>query len=304
MKHNFEWIMGEVFGHEGGYTNDKADPGNWTGGQVGKGRLVGTKYGITGRTLEGWRRRTNPKYDVTSADVRNLAKSEAWSILKSQYWDPIKGDDLPDGLDYAVFDLAVNAGPAQAAKILQRVLGVAQDGQIGNITLGAAARENGPQLIVKFMDAQDTFKRGLKKLWRTYGKGWTNRMRLVSKGAQRMAQRGGASPAEIAAAQVQSVSDMAGGSEDDLLTPAGYEVPANLPKAALSETALTATSIGNAGLLTLAAAVVTIATEVAGVLGELPQTRWVVIGAAVASAIGAAATLYLKLAQIRVGVPQ
>ena len=72
--------------------------------------------------------------------MRSLTVDDVTPIYKRNYWDRIKGDALPSGVDFAVFDLAVNGGTGRGAKMLQKVVGVTQDGGIGPQTLGAVGR--------------------------------------------------------------------------------------------------------------------------------------------------------------------
>jgi lysozyme family protein len=112
-----------VLGHEGGFADRPraADPGGTT------------NYGITIGTLRDWR-----GADVTPEDVRNLTIEEARAIYFARYWTPIRGDDLPMGVDLAVFDWAVHGGPGRAARDLQAALGVTVDGAVGRQTIDAA----------------------------------------------------------------------------------------------------------------------------------------------------------------------
>ncbi|HEX7072960.1 MAG TPA: glycosyl hydrolase 108 family protein, partial [Hyphomicrobiaceae bacterium] len=115
-------------------------------------------------------------------------------VYRKHYWDKVKGDDLPSGIDYAVFDFAVNSGPTRAAKFLQEVLRVAVDGKIGPQTLAAARRANAADVIQALCDKRMAFLRGLKN-WPTFHKGWTSRVAAVRAVALEMA------PAKPAQAQ-------------------------------------------------------------------------------------------------------
>lgn len=160
-KDTFAKAMPHVFMEEGGYVDNPKDPGG------------ATNLGITISTLSAWEGRK-----VSKTEVKALTKDKATSIYKSNYWDAIRGDDLPSGVDYAVFDFAINSGPARAVKFLQRVVGVADDGVVGAKTL-AAIREMSPERIINALsDARlgwlktlDTFK--------TFGKGWSGRVSRV-----------------------------------------------------------------------------------------------------------------------------
>ncbi|MGO4337458.1 glycoside hydrolase family 108 protein [Labrys sp. KB_33_2] len=160
-----------VFGSEGDYVNHSRDPGG------------ATKYGITAATL-GASRRLGRK--ATPDEVKRLTLTEAARILDKQYAQPLRYPELPAGLDYALFDYAVNSGPAQAVKTLQRLLAVEADGIVGLKTLEAIRRRDIADLIDKLQDARLRFLRGLKT-WPTFGKGWSTRVAHVRESALRLA---------------------------------------------------------------------------------------------------------------------
>ncbi len=118
---SFDEALKRVLVHEGGYADHPADPGG------------ATMRGVTQRVYDGWRRRRG----VPVRSVRLIEPGEVEAIYRLQYWDAVRADDLPAGLDYGVFDAAVHSGPGQAAKWLQRALGVTADGQVGEATLAA-----------------------------------------------------------------------------------------------------------------------------------------------------------------------
>lgn len=161
MNKNFQQALEKVLKHEGGFVNHPADPGG------------ATNKGIT---LATYRRYI--KKNGTVDDLKTLTIEQAGKVYKAQYWDKVRGDDLPSGLDYAVFDFAVNSGPAKAAKELQKALGVTQDGIIGPITLEAARAANTKFLIDRLCDNRLAFLKRLKT-WPTFGKGWDRRVAEV-----------------------------------------------------------------------------------------------------------------------------
>ncbi|QPC43482.1 glycoside hydrolase family 108 protein [Kaustia mangrovi] len=163
-----------MFGHEGGYVNDPKDPGG------------PTKYGVTLATLAAHRGRK-----VTAADVRNLTLSEARIIYRKSYWKQSGGDLLPRGLDYAVFDFGVHSGPATAVKVLQRLVGVSQDGIVGIQTVDAVRRYKGGlrELIDDYCNARLAYLRSLRG-WRRYARGWTVRVTGIDPKGEWRAQRG------------------------------------------------------------------------------------------------------------------
>jgi len=168
----FKEILPHLFGHEGGYADHPRDPGG------------ATRYGITSATLSSWRGRT-----VTKTDVRRLTRDEAAAIYKARYWDAIRGDDLPAGVDYCVFDAAVNSGPARAAKWLQAAARVAQDGAIGPLTIAAACALDPAGLVDDLCDVRLAFLRGLST-WPVFGRGWERRVEEVRTIARRLAASG------------------------------------------------------------------------------------------------------------------
>src|SRR5882757_2395156 len=107
---------------EGGYVNHPSDPGG------------PTNFGITLGDYRKYKKR-----DATAADVRRMKVAEAKDIYRSKYWAAIRGDDLPAGVDYCLFDYAVNSGTGRAPKALQRVLEVDVSGRVDDGTIAAAA---------------------------------------------------------------------------------------------------------------------------------------------------------------------
>lgn len=157
----FDKVMPSVFTHEGGYVDHPKDPGG------------ATNHGITHKTLAAWRGKP-----VTKADVRNLSRAEAALIYRAQYWRPILGDELPPGVDYALFDFAINSGPSRAVKTLQKLIGVPADGIMGAITLDAVKKQEPAPLANKLCEVRLAFLQSLKN-WPTFGKGWARRVEFV-----------------------------------------------------------------------------------------------------------------------------
>ncbi|TIU89696.1 MAG: hypothetical protein E5W03_03195, partial [Mesorhizobium sp.] len=124
MDRNFARSLSLVLKSEGGWSDNPADPGGAT---------------MKGVTLANFRRYV--KADATKADLRRISDAQLAVVYRRFYWDALAGALLPDGIDYAVFDFAVNSGPGRAAKYLQAVLGVVQDGRIGPATLAAAGEK-------------------------------------------------------------------------------------------------------------------------------------------------------------------
>lgn len=162
---SFESALKHVLVHEGGYINHPRDPG----GETNKG--------ITKRVYEGWRK----KQGLPIQSVRDISSAEIAAIYKAQYWDAVRADELPVGVDYVLFDGAVNSGPKQSVKWLQRALGVNADGEIGAITLGALEGVTDYDLLIaRIIDRREAFLRALKT-WATFGKGWMRRINEVER---------------------------------------------------------------------------------------------------------------------------
>ena len=119
---NFSACLAFTLQAEGGYVDNPADPGG------------ATNMGITLATYRLW---MNDPF-LTAQDVQDIPDDVVNQIYAAWYWQPVRGGDLPAGLDLMVFDMGVNAGTSRSAKILQRVAGVVQDGIIGPHTLAAA----------------------------------------------------------------------------------------------------------------------------------------------------------------------
>ena len=152
-----------VIGWEGGYTDDPGDPGNWTGGAIGSGQLLGTNMGISAASYP-------------TLDIPNLTEAQAEALYEQDYWTPIQGDALPPALAMVVFDGAVNSGVSQSVQWLQVVLGVTTDGALGPLTLAAVnAYPNGvPELVWETL-AQRVAANGCDPNFATFGLGWSRR---------------------------------------------------------------------------------------------------------------------------------
>lgn len=164
-KGNFDRCLAEVLKHEGGYVNHPKDPG---------GR---TNLGVTQRVYEEW-----VGHPVSEAIMRGLTVSHVRALYKTRYWDAIKGDDLPFGIDLCVFDFAVNAGPNRAARYLQLMTGSISDGRIGPNTLRQLqqyVRAHGlPHAVNRYQDLREAYYRKLKT-FATFGRGWLRRNKEV-----------------------------------------------------------------------------------------------------------------------------
>lgn len=158
---------------EGGNDDDPDDHG---------GR---TSRGVTQREYDSWRRLSG----YGTQDVWSATDAEIEAIYHDHYWEPWC-DKLPVGIDYLYFDLAVNAGPYRATKLLQRAIGVADDGIFGPITLEAAMRANPKLLIANYSEAKRKFYRSLNQ--KKYIRGWLNRVDHVETVANSFLTQGNA----------------------------------------------------------------------------------------------------------------
>lgn len=154
--------MDHVFAWEGGEVNDPLDPGGHT------------KYGISQRAY--------PKLDI-----RNITKAQAEAIYRRDYWDAVRADDLPAGLDLVAFDAAVNSGVSRGAKWVQQAIGAQEDGRIGPVSLAAADRVDTQDAIDRAVTARETFLRDLRTFSR-FGRGWLNRTADTRRLAHELAQ--------------------------------------------------------------------------------------------------------------------
>ena len=168
MKENFDQCLAAVLHHEGGYVNHPKDPGGMT------------NLGVTKRVWEEW-----VGHEVDEKAMRALTPADVGPMYRKKYWDKVCGDNLPAGVDMAVFDLAVNSGPGRAAKMLQKVLGVPEDGMIGPKTLEKVASMDVGNLVEDYNAKRLSFLQALPT-WETFGKGWGRRVAEVSKDAEKM----------------------------------------------------------------------------------------------------------------------
>lgn len=153
MKANFDRCLTFVLQHEGGYVNDPKDPG--------------------GETNMGISRKSYP-----SENIKDMTRARAAQIYKRDYWDAVRGDELPTGLDLVAFDAAVNSGVSRGAKWLQEAVGAPADGKVGPHTLAAAHAAHPEAVIDRACGLRLTFLRKLST-WGRFGKGWGRRVEDV-----------------------------------------------------------------------------------------------------------------------------
>ena len=161
MKDNFPKALAAVLVHEGGYVNNPADPGGMTN---------------LGCTKAVWEEHCG--HTVDEKAMRALTPNDVGPLYKRKYWDKVCGDDLPAGVDYVVFDAAINSGAGRAAKWLQSCVGVEPDGGIGPKTLAAVKAFDPQQLVKDYAKRRLSFMMDLPT-WGTFSKGWTTRVNEV-----------------------------------------------------------------------------------------------------------------------------
>jgi lysozyme family protein len=170
MQSNFETCLALMLAHEGGYVDHPKDPG---------GR---TNHGVTQRVWEEW-----VGHEVDEKQMRALTHEMVAPLYKRKYWDAVRADDLVAGVDYCVFDVAVNSGPGRAIKFLQSCVGVTADGGFGPATLAAVkeAEKDPARLIEMYCAKRLEFLQSLKT-FETFGKGWSRRVQEVKDKALKM----------------------------------------------------------------------------------------------------------------------
>lgn len=165
---NFDEALQRILADEGGYTNDPNDPGG------------PTNYGIT-----IYDARMYWKRDATALDVRNMPIDAAKQIYRTRYWDAMRCDDLPDGLDYAVMDYGVNSGIGRPPRVLEKLMGLTVDGTFDDVLISRIAERDADYLIDKLCDERLAFLQSLRT-WRYFGRGWGARVDRVRSVAHKM----------------------------------------------------------------------------------------------------------------------
>ena len=168
MKENFDEALKAILHHEGGFVNHPKDPGGMT------------NLGVTKRVWEEW-----VGHEVDEKAMRALTPETVGTMYKAKYWGKVRGDELPTGVDYAVFDAAINSGPGRAAKWLQQTVGAVPDGAIGAGTLAKVAAMEPAAIIEKYQETRLAFMQSLPT-WDTFGKGWGRRVTEVKDAALKM----------------------------------------------------------------------------------------------------------------------
>jgi lysozyme family protein len=171
MTDNFDLCLTLLLAHEGGFVNHPQDPGGMT------------NLGVTKRVWEEW-----TGHEVDEKQMRALTPELVAPLYKRKYWDAIRGDELVSGVDYVVFDVAVNSGAGRAIKFLQSCVGVTVDGGFGPRTLDAVSKQDPERLIELYCAKRLEFLQALKT-FETFGKGWSRRVAEVKAKALAMVKQ-------------------------------------------------------------------------------------------------------------------
>lgn len=174
MERNFPEALAHTLKHEGGWANNPNDPGG------------ATMKGVTHKTYAHYLGR-----DVTHDELRAISDEHLADIYRKRYWNACHCDELPDGLDLAVFDTAVNTGPAQAVRLLQRLVGAPADGAIGPKTIAAVndyiVQHGLHALIEAYTEVRQRFYRQLPT-YVHFGEGWRKRAENVAQVAKSLSE--------------------------------------------------------------------------------------------------------------------
>src|ERR1700761_1361483 len=138
---DFDTCLAFTLAEEGGYQCLANDPGNWTGGHLGVGELIGTCRGISAPVLAAWMSPAE-RPALSPRLMAALPQALAATIYGSQFWLPCGGPSLPPGVDLMVFDHAVNCGVRASVRLLQAAVVVEPDGYCGPHTLAAVQNED------------------------------------------------------------------------------------------------------------------------------------------------------------------
>ena len=166
MLSNFARALPLFLAHEGGFVNHPNDPGGATN---------------KGVTIANFRKYVKP--GGTVADLKKITNAQVATVFKRHYWDRVRADELPSGVDYTVGDFAINSGPSRAIKELQKVVGVVADGAMGSLTMEAINNAD-PIFIIRNLNANRlAFMKRIRNgsLWKTFGKGWQRRVDEVER---------------------------------------------------------------------------------------------------------------------------
>jgi lysozyme family protein len=168
----YDEVLRRLLAHEGGYTNHPSDPGG------------PTNYGITIHDYRKYVKRT-----ATAADVRAMKLDEAKAIYRAKYWNALRCDELPAGVDYSVFDYGVNSGVGRSGKVLRRVVGLRDTTHaVTDEVLRAIAKRDPKALVIAINDERRRFLKSLKT-WPVFGAGWGRRVAEVKAFSLQLTER-------------------------------------------------------------------------------------------------------------------
>lgn len=160
---DFDKAFDRLIGHEGKFTDNPKDDGNWTGGKQGRGELKGTKFGIAANTYP-------------HLDIKNLTVAQAKEIYREDFWDVI--GQAHGAVKFQLFDAAVNHGRGNAVRMLQRAVNAADDGAWGSLSQAALDRmeriSGHNDVLLRFLGYRFLFWASLQK-FDSFGRGWTRR---------------------------------------------------------------------------------------------------------------------------------
>lgn len=163
----FDEAFDRLLGHEGEFQNDPNDRGNWTTGKIGQGQNKGTKYGISAMSYPG-------------EDIVNLTIGRAKEIYRRDFWGPAGCDIVPEAVKFPLFDAAVHTSapgrPTTAIRMLQRALGVKDDGIIGPVTMQAISNVHPYRLAMRFHGQRLDHLNNNPDQWARFGRGWAQRI--------------------------------------------------------------------------------------------------------------------------------
>lgn len=147
---NFDQSFEKLLGHEGGYSDNPADPGGET------------KFGISRKAYPG-------------EDIKGMTLERAKQIYLRDYWGPAGCDAVPEAVKFHLFDMAVNSGVKAAIQTMQRAVEARPDGVLGPLTLQAIQSMPAPRFVARFNGQRLAFMAALTT-WPTFSRGWALRI--------------------------------------------------------------------------------------------------------------------------------
>ena len=170
---NYQNFIASIEQAEGGYQNNPIDA---LGNTNSLGQLVGTNRGINAKVYEKYIGRP-----PSIADMKAITRQTALAIFKNNYWDRMKADQIQSqAIAETLVDHAINASPIYAPKMIQRIVGVNDDGKIGNITLNAINQYPEKELFIAFTNSRYAYYENIKNfkptLYHEFIRGWKKRV--------------------------------------------------------------------------------------------------------------------------------